>query len=187
MFTCTKSINTTLMFAVGRMFNLHNNSTVTTSIQGGKGRGGNILVNSPLMVLESSDIIANAKQGTGGNITISADQLIRTPDSVIQASSAQSVSGTITITAPSTDVAGSLVGLPETLFDVSSRLRVACAARPRCATGRHPVRAAARAANRYRTASAFIAATASSQSDHGVRNSAAGPRLPPLHVPGIAG
>jgi hypothetical protein len=35
----------------------------------------------------------------------------------------------ITIAAPNTDVAGSLVVLPETLFDVSNQLRVACAAR----------------------------------------------------------
>jgi hypothetical protein len=62
-------------------------------------------------------------------LTIRAGQLLRMPDSLIQASSAQSVSGTITITAPNTDVAGSLVILPETLFDVSSELHEACAAR----------------------------------------------------------
>lgn len=119
--------------AVGRLFDLRN-STVTTSVAGGTGSGGNItitphLMNPPLMALDNSRIEANALRGSGGNITIQAGQLIRTPNSVIQASSAQSVSGTITITAPNTDVAGSLVVLPETLFDVSSQLREACAAR----------------------------------------------------------
>jgi hypothetical protein len=80
-------------------------------------------------VLDDSRIQANAKQGAGGNITLQAGQLIRTPNSVIQASSAQSVSGTITITAPNTDVAGSLVVLPGTFFDASSQLRESCAAR----------------------------------------------------------
>jgi hypothetical protein len=95
----------------------------------GTGSGGNIVIDTPLMVLDNSRIQANAQRGAGGNITIQANHLIRTPDSVIQASSAQSVSGTITITAPNTDVAGSLVVLPETLFDVSSELRETCAAR----------------------------------------------------------
>jgi large exoprotein involved in heme utilization and adhesion len=102
---------------------------VTTSVAGGTGSGGNIFTNPHLMVLDDSRIEANAQRGSGGNITIQASHLIRTPDSVIQASSAQSVSGTITITAPSTDVAGSLVVLPGTLFDVSSELSEACAAR----------------------------------------------------------
>jgi hypothetical protein len=54
------------------------------------------LMNPPLMVLDNSRIEANAQRGAGGNITIRAGQLIRTPDSVIQASPAQSVSGRIT-------------------------------------------------------------------------------------------
>ena len=111
---------------VGRLFNLHN-STVTTSVHGGKGSGGNILINSPLMVLDSSDIIANAIGGSGGNIFIDAGQLIRSPDSKITASGI--VNGNIAIAAPNTDISSSLVVLPETLFDASSELREACAAR----------------------------------------------------------
>jgi large exoprotein involved in heme utilization and adhesion len=117
-----------ITLAVGRLFNLHN-STVTTSVAGGTGSGGNIFITPPLMVLDNSRIEANAQRGRGGNITIQAGQLIRTPDSVIQASSARNVSGTITITAPNTDVAGSLIVLPETFFDVSSQLRETCAGR----------------------------------------------------------
>jgi large exoprotein involved in heme utilization and adhesion len=112
----------------GRLFDLHN-STVTTSVAGGTGNGGNIFIDPPLMVLNNSQIIANAQKGHGGDITIRTGQLIRSSDSVIRAASEESVSGTITITAPNTDVAGSLVVLPETLLDASSQLRVACAAR----------------------------------------------------------
>jgi large exoprotein involved in heme utilization and adhesion len=114
--------------AVGRLFDLHN-STVTTSVAGGTGSGGNIFIDPPLMVLDDSRIEANARRGAGGNITIQAGQLLRTPDSVIQASSELGLSGTITIAAPNTDVAGSLVILPETFLDASSQLREACAAR----------------------------------------------------------
>jgi hypothetical protein len=104
-------------------------STMTASVAGGAGSGGNIDINLPFLILNASQIKADALGGPGGNITIQADQLIRAPDSVIQASSAQSVPGTITITAPNTDVAGSLIVLPGTLFDVSSELREACATR----------------------------------------------------------
>jgi filamentous hemagglutinin family protein len=112
--------------AVGRLFNLRN-SRVTTSVATGGGNGGNIQIKSPLMVLDNSDITADAQGGSGGNIFIDVGQLIRTPDSKITASG--SVNGNITIAAPDTDISSSLVVLPETLFDASSQLRVACAAR----------------------------------------------------------
>jgi large exoprotein involved in heme utilization and adhesion len=113
----------------GRLFHLLHDGNVTTSVAGGAGGGGDIQIISPLMVLDDSRIEANAFGGPGGNITIQASQLIRTPRSVIEASSKESVSGTITITAPNTDVAGSLVVPPETFLDASSQLHEACAAR----------------------------------------------------------
>jgi hypothetical protein len=96
-------------------------------VAGGAGSGGNITIDPPLMVLDGSRIEANAQRGAGGNITIRAGQLIRTPDSRVTASG--SVNGNITIAAPNTDVSSSLTVLPETLLDASSQLRVACAAR----------------------------------------------------------
>jgi large exoprotein involved in heme utilization and adhesion len=109
----------------GRLLNLHD-SKITTSVAGGKS-GGVIQIKSPLMVLGNSEITANAIGGNGGDIFINAGQLIQTPDSKITASGR--VNGNITITAPNTDVAGSLVVLPETFFDVSSQLRETCAVR----------------------------------------------------------
>jgi filamentous hemagglutinin family protein len=112
--------------AVGRLFDLRN-SAVTTSVAGGTGSGGNITIDPPLMVLNNSRIQANALQGSGGDITIRAGQLIRTPDSRITASGR--VAGNITIAAPDTDVSSSLVVLPGTFLDASSHLRETCAAR----------------------------------------------------------
>jgi large exoprotein involved in heme utilization and adhesion len=102
-------------------------STMTASVAGGTGSGGNIDINLPFLILDASQIKADAFGGPGGNITIQADQLIRTPDSVIRASSAQNVAGMISITAPNVDVASSLVVLPETFLDASSQLRESCA------------------------------------------------------------
>jgi large exoprotein involved in heme utilization and adhesion len=45
----------------------------------GTGSGGNIVINTSLMVLDRSRIEANARRGAGGNITIQAGQLLRTP------------------------------------------------------------------------------------------------------------
>jgi large exoprotein involved in heme utilization and adhesion len=114
--------------SVGRLFDLHN-SAVTTSVAEGTGSGGNIFIDPPLLVLDNSRIEANAQRGAGGNITIQAGQLIRTPDSMIQASSELGLSGTISIAAPNTDISSSLVVLPETFLDASGQLREACAAR----------------------------------------------------------
>jgi large exoprotein involved in heme utilization and adhesion len=100
---------------------------VTTSVAGGTGSGGSIVIAPSLMVLDHSQIQANALRGRGGDITIQAGQLVRTPDNVITASG--SVAGNIAINAPNTDVAGSLVVLPEIFLDASSQLRETCAAR----------------------------------------------------------
>jgi filamentous hemagglutinin family protein len=114
--------------AVGRLFDLHD-SELTTSVAGGTGSGGDITIKSFLMVVDGSDIVARAQKGHGGSIKIEAGQFIQTPDATINASSAESISGTITIAAPNIDIAGSLVVLPETFLDASSQLRETCAAR----------------------------------------------------------
>jgi filamentous hemagglutinin family protein len=103
---------------VGRLLHLRD-STISTE----GARGGNILMQAPLLLLEKSKILSKAQPSEGGNLRIEAGQIIRTPDSRIEAS------GNLTITAPNTDVSGSLTVLPETLVDASSQLRVACAAR----------------------------------------------------------
>jgi large exoprotein involved in heme utilization and adhesion len=56
---------------VGNLLHLSNDSSITTSVTGGTGKGGNITLNSVLVVLdEGSRIIANAERGQGGNILI---------------------------------------------------------------------------------------------------------------------
>jgi large exoprotein involved in heme utilization and adhesion len=114
---------------VGRLFDLRRGA-VTTSVAGGGGTAGNITVGNPsFLILEGSGIRANAFGGPGGNITIRAGQLVRSPDSVIEASSARSVSGTIVVTAPNAEIGSTLVVLPESFLDASSLLVEACAGR----------------------------------------------------------
>ena len=114
------------------------NITATAGTAGAGGDGGNITINVPFIVAvsgEDSDITANAFEGNGGNIQISAkgifgiqfrDQL--TPLSDITASSKFGVSGTVTITNPEVDPASGLVELPVEVVDSSNQVITRCAA-----------------------------------------------------------
>jgi large exoprotein involved in heme utilization and adhesion len=113
------------------------NSRITTSVESGVGTGGNITVNSDLIVLNDSQILANAFGGPGGNINITADVFLvnqgaTTPGSlvgIVEASSALSTPGTISIQAQITDVSGALAQLPESVLQAAALLTASCAAR----------------------------------------------------------
>ncbi|HEX2825959.1 MAG TPA: filamentous hemagglutinin N-terminal domain-containing protein [Burkholderiales bacterium] len=104
-------------------------SEITTSVGSGFGNGGNITIDPIFVVLDSSRIIANAFGGNGGNIDISTDALLKSGDSTISASSQLGVQGTIRISAPDSDLAGSLTPLASGLIDPSQLLRQSCSAR----------------------------------------------------------
>lgn len=104
-------------------------AALTTSVSLGTGVGGNIDVRTGFLVLQAGRIEANAFGGPGGNITILAANLLQDPASVIEASSAQSVDGTITIEAPQVDVSAAVAVLPENVADASTLLSRRCEGR----------------------------------------------------------
>jgi filamentous hemagglutinin family protein len=104
-------------------------SRVTAAVPSGFGNGGNITINPQLLVLQHSDIIAQAQRGNGGDITIVADEFLPSADSLVSASSQFGVSGTVEVIGPRTDLNGSLVVLPSELHQAAEVLRNACAAR----------------------------------------------------------
>ena len=112
-------------------------SQITTSVQSGVGSGGNITIDSQLIVLNNSQILANAFGGPGGNINITADVFLvnsggQFPTSlagIVDASSALSTPGTINIEATFTNVVGSVTQLPATPLQATELLRASCAAR----------------------------------------------------------
>ncbi|MEL6813746.1 MAG: filamentous hemagglutinin N-terminal domain-containing protein [Cyanobacteria bacterium J06598_3] len=101
---------------------------------GGTGDGGNIVLNTSILVaLENSDIIANAVQGAGGNIEVNTQgifgtqfQEALTPQSDITASSQFGVSGEVDIENPETTPSSGLVELPSTVADSSSQIVAGC-------------------------------------------------------------
>jgi filamentous hemagglutinin family protein len=112
--------------------------TATAGTAGVGGDGGNIEINSPLIVAlpsENSDITANAFQGAGGNISITTQGLFgaafreaQTPESDITASSQFGVSGTVAINNPIANTSAGLVELADTPIDPNQQVAVGCAA-----------------------------------------------------------
>jgi hypothetical protein len=101
---------------------------ITTSVKGETGNGGNITIDPQFVVLNQSSIIAQAIEGHGGNITISANQFLQSADSIVSASSALGISGTIEIVGPRVDLNGALVVLSSGLRSAAQVLRNSCAA-----------------------------------------------------------
>jgi filamentous hemagglutinin family protein len=104
-------------------------SGITTQVNGALGSGGNILIDPRFVILDSSVIRANAIGGNGGNITIVADQLVRSSDSAITATSQLGLSGEIAISGPQLDLNSSLVVLASALRSAAAVLHESCAAR----------------------------------------------------------
>jgi large exoprotein involved in heme utilization and adhesion len=119
---------------VGNLLRLSNDSSITASVAGGEGNGGNIAIGSVFVVLdEGSSIIANAPKGRGGNILIrifGGGALFQSPDSRVRAASGNpELSGTVVIDAPDTDIIAGFVGLPANFLDAATVLTQLCAER----------------------------------------------------------
>jgi filamentous hemagglutinin family protein len=118
---------------------LRRNSFLGAAARGG-GNGGNISLNSPIILgLENSDIIANAIEGRGGNITLFTQIIIglelrdtktpridRTND--ITASSEIGINGTVKINGLGLDPSSGLTALPSMIDDASQKISQDCAA-----------------------------------------------------------
>jgi hypothetical protein len=92
--------------------------------------GGNILVEAPeTLVLQRSLLSANAIQGHGGYILITADGFLPSIETSITASSEFGLQGTVEIRTPDTDVGSGLVVLPQTLVSKNINLAERCALR----------------------------------------------------------
>lgn len=104
------------------------NSNITTSVGNGSGDGGNIDIDPEFFIIKSSNILANAYGGTGGNITLVADHFITSPDSIIDASSALGIDGSVNLSSPDEDVSDDLAVLPDTYLDVTSLIAPRCGA-----------------------------------------------------------
>ena len=100
--------------------------------------GGNINIDTSFIVAppsENSDIIANAFEGNGGNINITANGIFglqsrqeQTTLSDITASSEFGLAGTVAINNPDVDPSSGLIDLPSQVRDPSDKVIAGCAA-----------------------------------------------------------
>jgi filamentous hemagglutinin family protein len=97
-------------------------SAITTSVKAKQGDGGNLTLTPKFIVLDDSQIIAQAVSGDGGNINITTTGIYPTfwqQKNVIDASSEFGLNGIVTINAPDTDISGTLIGLPRRYLEAA--------------------------------------------------------------------
>jgi filamentous hemagglutinin family protein len=104
------------------------NSSISTSVLGGTGSGGNITIDPNVVVLQNSQILAQAVQGAGGNITIFTPLYLKDSSSVVSASSQFGLNGTVTIQSPTSNLSGSVGTLPSNPSQAQSLLTQRCTA-----------------------------------------------------------
>ncbi|MCP4266421.1 MAG: filamentous hemagglutinin N-terminal domain-containing protein [Candidatus Brocadiaceae bacterium] len=105
-------------------------SEIASSVGGGPDTvGGNITMNQPYVVMDNSKIIAQANEGSGGNIQITADVFIADFNSIVSASSAKGVDGEVDIRATVKNISGNIGPLKEDYSSAHSLLLEPCAVR----------------------------------------------------------
>ena len=87
--------------------------------------GGDVFIDPQFVILDHSNISANAILGAGGNITLIADTFLSS-ESGVTASSEASVQGTIDIQSPDAQLANALTALPGGLLGIEIRLIDRC-------------------------------------------------------------
>ena len=112
------------------------NITATAGTAGSGGDGGNVTINTPIILAfprENSNITANAFAGNGGNIEITSSGIFgltlreeETPLSDITASSELGLSGNIAIESPDVDPTSGLVELSTEVTDSTEQVAAGC-------------------------------------------------------------
>jgi filamentous hemagglutinin family protein len=103
-------------------------STISTSVLGGGGSGGNITIDPNAVVLQNSQILAQAVQGSGGNISITTNLLLPDSASIIDASSQFGQQGNIVIQSPVSPASGKIIPLGQKPLIATALLSQRCAA-----------------------------------------------------------
>ncbi len=104
------------------------NSAISTSVLGGAGSGGNITIDPNVVILQNSQVIAQAVQGAGGNISITTPLFLADAGSLVDASSQFGLNGTVNIQSPTSNLAGTVSSLPSSLRQAQSLQTGRCAA-----------------------------------------------------------
>jgi large exoprotein involved in heme utilization and adhesion len=119
-----------IQLTVGSLVELRN-SQITATVKSGVGKGGNITIDPQFVVMQGSQVRADAFGGPGGNVRIVAGVFLADPESRVSASSALGINGVVNIQAPVTSISGAVAPLPQEFARISELLRDRCAGRLR--------------------------------------------------------
>jgi filamentous hemagglutinin family protein len=103
-------------------------SLISASVSDGTSGGGSVNIDPQFVLLQNSQIRADAKSGPGGNIFITTNLLLQDATSIISASSQFGQQGTITIQSPIAPASGKIVPLSQKPLVPTSLLSQRCAA-----------------------------------------------------------
>jgi hypothetical protein len=109
-------------------------SQITATVKSGVGQGGNITIDPQFVVLQRSQVRADAFGGPGGNVRLVAEVFLADPASQVSASSALNLPGTVAIEAAVTNPSAIVAPLPPDFARAPELLRDRCAARLRAGT-----------------------------------------------------
>ncbi|MCV6637452.1 filamentous hemagglutinin N-terminal domain-containing protein [Candidatus Albibeggiatoa sp. nov. NOAA] len=85
---------------------------ITASVKEGIGDGGSLTVSQPnFIILDNSQVTAQAHEGQGGNIRVVASQFLSTPKNIVSASSQLGIDGNVEIDSPDETVSNALLSL----------------------------------------------------------------------------
>jgi large exoprotein involved in heme utilization and adhesion len=105
------------------------NSQINASVQGSQTTiGGNIVIDPQFVILQNSQILAQATQGQGGNISITTNSLLTDANSLISASSQSGVNGTVNVQSPISQAGGKIIPLSKSTLETVPLLSQRCAA-----------------------------------------------------------
>ena len=107
------------------------NSEVSTSVKGvsGDSDGGNISIDPQFVILQNSQLVAQANAGAGGAINVIAGVFIADPGTLVSASSASGPQGTVNIQSPVQNIGGELTPMSDEFSSAVALLAQQCAAR----------------------------------------------------------
>jgi large exoprotein involved in heme utilization and adhesion len=106
-------------------------SKLTSSVNGPTGsNGGNIVIDPVFVILRNgSQVLAQANEGAGGNILINATgAVLAEAGTLIDASAASGINGSINIQAPIRALSGAIAPLPQAFAKITNLYRQHCAA-----------------------------------------------------------
>ena len=100
--TSERSGGGNIVIETEKVIRIDNNSVISATASGVRldSDGGNVSIDPELFTLRQSQIVAQANAGTGGNITLVAENFIADTESLISASSQRGIDGSVEIESP---------------------------------------------------------------------------------------